>query len=59
MPVSEKKVGVSATISKELKEELEQIAKEQDRSFSYLVSIALKEYAVKQKNQNENKKNSG
>jgi len=56
MPTSDKKVGVSATISKELKEELEQIAKEQDRSFSYLVSVALKEYAVKQK-QAQNKEN--
>jgi predicted transcriptional regulator len=60
MPTSEKKVGVSATISKDLKEELEQISKEKDRSFSYLVSVALKEYVEKQKkSQNEDEKSSG
>ena len=53
MPASENKIQIGIWVPKELKAELEQIAKEQDRSMSNLLTIILKDYVNKKKNQNE------
>ena len=44
MTISDKNTRTNITIPKELKTELEQIAKEQNRSFNNLVITILKDY---------------
>ena len=52
MPASKNKSQIGIHVPKELKFELEQIAKEQDRSLSNLLTVILKDYVNKQKTQN-------
>ena len=44
MTISENKTRFSLTIEKEVKQQLEQIAKEQNRSLNNLIETILKEY---------------
>jgi len=45
--VAEHNTRTNITISKELKQQLEQIAKEQNRSFNNLIITVLKDFASK------------
>lgn len=52
MPASKNKSQIGFWVSNELKAELEQIAGEQDRSLSNLLTVVLKDYVKRQKPQN-------
>ena len=52
MPASKNKSQIGTFVPKELKTELEQIAREQDRSLSNLLTVILKNYVKNQKSQN-------
>lgn len=47
--ISKENTRTQLTINKEMKKELEQIAKEQNRSFNNLIITVLTEYLLKQK----------
>ena len=49
MSISDKNTRTNITFPKDLKSELEKIAKEQNRSFNNLVITILKEYSEKKK----------
>lgn len=49
MPVSGNKSQIGIHVPKELKDELEQIARNQDRSLSNMLTVILKEYVNQQK----------
>lgn len=49
MSVSKNKSQIGVLVPNELKIELEQIARNQDRSLSNLLTIVLKDYVYKQK----------
>lgn len=59
MGVSKDKVATRIVMPKELKPQLEQLAKSQNRSLNNFMVTVLQEYTAKQKNQNENKESSG
>lgn len=50
MSVSKDNTRTNLTISKELKSELEKIAKQENRSFNNLVITILKDYVAKREN---------
>lgn len=52
MSASKNKSQIGIHVPKELKSKLEQIARDQDRSLSNLLTIVLKDYVCKQKTQN-------
>mgnify|MGYP002793196084 CR=1 FL=1 len=49
MAISDKNTRTNITFPKDLKSDLEKIAKEQNRSFNNLVITILKEYSEKKK----------
>ena len=50
MSISKENIRTVLTISKELKSELEKIAKQKNRSFNNLVITILKDYVAKREN---------
>lgn len=50
MSISKENIRTNLTISKELKSELEKIAKQENRSFNNLVITILKDYVAKREN---------
>lgn len=50
MSISKENIRTVLTISKELKSELEKIAKQENRSFNNLVITILKDYVAKREN---------
>ncbi|REK68029.1 MAG: DNA-binding protein [Cohnella sp.] len=53
MPVSEKNERIVITVTKELKKELEQFAKQDDRSLSNYVHKVLREHVEKLKGESD------